>query len=117
MSRRSSLCENISKSFLATTFEMKDLGILKYFLGVDMYKKRDSLFLIQRKYALGLLVETGMLGSHPSYSPMEVNHKLHSITSEALPYPNLYRRLVVHLLYLTHTRPDIAYAVSVLRLH
>jgi hypothetical protein len=47
--------------YLASEFEMKDRGELKYFLGIKVYRSKLGIFLSQRKYILDLLVEIGML--------------------------------------------------------
>jgi hypothetical protein len=47
--------------YLASEFEMKDRGELKYFLGIKVYRSKLDIFLSQRKYVLDLLVEIGML--------------------------------------------------------
>ncbi|KAK0581627.1 hypothetical protein LWI29_016112 [Acer saccharum] len=104
------------QSHLATEFEMKDLGVLRYFLGIEVARSKHGIFLSQRKYVLDLLTETGMLASKPADTLMDQNHKL----CECLDHPDQtpankerYQRLVGKLIYLSHTRPDIAYAVSV----
>ncbi|XP_021815544.1 uncharacterized protein LOC110758063 [Prunus avium] len=55
---------------------MKDLGDLKYFLGIEVARSTTGIFLSQRKYILDLLTETGMLGCKPADTPIEMNHKL-----------------------------------------
>ncbi|KAJ7969877.1 Retrovirus-related Pol polyprotein from transposon TNT 1-94 [Quillaja saponaria] len=72
----------------------------------------EGIFLSQRKYVLDLLEETGMLGCRPANTPIEANHKLQSGDGECVDRER-YQRLVGKLLYLSHTRSDIAYAVSV----
>ena len=59
------------KSHLKMKFDVKDLGELKYFLGIEMAYSKKGLFLSQRKYTLDLLAETGKLGAKPSKSPRE----------------------------------------------
>ena len=49
---------------------IKDLGMLKYFLGVAIMMNKYEIFLSQRKYVLDLLFETGKLGAKPCSSPM-----------------------------------------------
>jgi hypothetical protein len=50
------------KHSLANEFEIKDLGSLKYFLGIEVARSRHGIFISQRKYILDLLKETGLLG-------------------------------------------------------
>jgi hypothetical protein len=70
--------EKISKlqEQLATEFEMKNLGGLKYFLGIEVARSRQGIFLSQRKYVLDLLSETGMLDCKPADTPVVQNHGL-----------------------------------------
>ncbi|XP_057434172.1 uncharacterized protein LOC130726869 isoform X2 [Lotus japonicus] len=100
------------KTFLQTKFQTKDLGILKYFLGIEVMYSKNGIMISQRKYVLDLLAETGLMGSKPCETPMEPGMKL---TAEGVPFsdPQRYRRLVGKLNYLTVTRPDIAFPVSV----
>ena len=62
------------QEYLATKFEMKDLGQLKYFLGIKVARSKHGVLLSQRKYVLDLLTETGMLDCKPVETPMEMNH-------------------------------------------
>ena len=66
----------------------------------------------QRKYILDLLKETGLLGCKAAETPMEPNIKLQPAKPEDLVDKGRYQRLVGRLIYLSHTRPDIAFAVS-----
>ncbi|KAK8919343.1 putative folate-biopterin transporter 2 [Platanthera zijinensis] len=69
------------KEQLDKEFEVKDLGKLKYFLGIEVAKSRQGIFISQRKYTLDLLDKTGMLGCAPVDSPIEANHKIDADTS------------------------------------
>lgn len=101
------------RSHLTKEFEMKDLGTLKYFLGIEVSRSQQELILSQRKYVLDLLAETSMSACVPVDTPIEVNHGL-SIYPDQIPTnKERYQRLVGKLIYLTHTRPDLSYAVSV----
>ena len=62
---------------------------------------------------LYLLAETGMLACKPVNTPMKMNHKLGQAEDQTLVDKGCYQRLVGKLIYLSHTRPNIAYAVSV----
>ena len=101
------------QQFLASKFEMKDLGQLKYFLGIEVSRSKTGVCLSQQKYVLDLLTETGMLACKPIDTPMEMNHKLGQTEDQKATDKGCYQRLVGKLIYLSHTRPDIAYAVSV----
>ena len=102
------------KKNLATEFEMKDLGALKYFLGVEVLRSKEGIFINQKKYTLDLLAESGMMECKPADTPIAVNHGLQITEGVELADRERYQRLVGKLIYLSHTRPDIAYAVSVI---
>ncbi|RVW71744.1 Retrovirus-related Pol polyprotein from transposon TNT 1-94 [Vitis vinifera] len=101
------------KQHLFTHFQNKDLGKLKYFLGIEIAQSSFGVVLSQRKYALHILEETGMLDCKPVDTPMDPNVKLIPGQGEPLGDPGRYRRLVGKLNYLTITRPDISFPVSV----
>ena len=86
--------------------------MLKYFLRVEVMRSKHEIFLSQRKYVLDLLSETGKLAAKPCQSPMTQSLHL-TKEGESFEDPERYRRLVVKLNYLTVTRFDIAYSVSV----
>ena len=100
------------KQFLHSQFHTKDLGKLRYFLGIEVARSKDGISLSQRKYVLDILEETGLLGAKPVETPMDPNVKLCIDQGEVFPHPDQYRRLVGKLIYLTNTRPDISFAVS-----
>ncbi|RVW15029.1 Retrovirus-related Pol polyprotein from transposon RE2 [Vitis vinifera] len=97
------------KKYLSEEFEVKDLGNLKYFLGMEVARSRKGIVVSQRKYILDLLKETGMLGCKPIDTPMDSQKKL-GIEKESTPIDRgRYQRLVGRLIYLSHTRPDIGF--------
>ena len=104
------------KEYLSKCFRMKDLGRAKYFLGIEVSRGSSGFFLLQRKYALDIITDAGLLGCQPLSVPVEQNHMLLSVDpSEPLhDDPVRFRRLVGRLVYLTITRPDLCYAVHVL---
>lgn len=104
----------ILKQYLASKFHIKDLGPLKYFLGIEVARSSDGLFLNQRKYALEILSDTGLLACKPAQTPIEANCHLAPDDSELLSDPSRYRRLIGRLLYLTVTQPNITFAVNLL---
>ena len=112
-SNNSTACQQFKK-YLDTCFNIKDLGSLKYFLGIEVAREPQGFFLCQRKYALEIIDECGLLGAKPAVFPMEQNHKLALAQGKDLTDPTSYRRLVGRLIYLTITRPDLTYAVHIL---
>ncbi|KAK3015726.1 hypothetical protein RJ639_005926 [Escallonia herrerae] len=95
-----------------TKFHTKDLGQLKYFLGIEVTRSKKGIFLSQRKYVLDLLAETRTARAKPCNTPMNPSVHLTKDDSDRFDDPEKYRRLVGKLNYLTVTRPDIAYAVG-----
>ena len=100
------------KVLLDQQFKLKDLGDLKFFLGLEVAKAASGISLCQRKYILDLLKEAGMMGCKLAKIPMDPNAKLSKYEGKALQDPSSYRRLIGRLLYLTITRPDITFAVN-----
>ena len=101
------------QSHLAKEFEMKDLGTLKYFLDIEVSRSKHGLFLSLQKYTLDILNETGNSACEPVNTPIEVNHDMSIYPYQIPTNKERYQRLLGKLIYLTHTRPDISYAVSV----
>jgi hypothetical protein len=66
---------------LASKFEMKDLGMLHYFLGLEVWQRTDEIFLSQRKYIVEILKKFGMLNYKPMATPMVTNLKKLSVPS------------------------------------
>ncbi|KAF5463501.1 hypothetical protein F2P56_019408, partial [Juglans regia] len=64
------------KTFLHDKFTIKDLGELKYFLGLEIARSKTGISICQRKYVLDILEQTGILGARPTAFPMESNLKL-----------------------------------------
>ncbi|KAK2997364.1 hypothetical protein RJ639_025480 [Escallonia herrerae] len=99
------------KQCLASEFEIKDLGSLKFFLRMEIARSRKGIAVSQRKYVLDLLKETGMSGCRPVETPIDPNQKLGDNKGDPVN-TSRYQFLVGKLIYLSHTRPDIAFAVS-----
>ncbi|GJW13904.1 ribonuclease H-like domain-containing protein [Tanacetum coccineum] len=105
------------KEMLKSKFQIKDLGNLKYFLGIEVIDNDDGVCLSQRKYCLEVLHEYGLLAGRPVETPLAENTTLNHVESEddkLLSDIGNYQKLVGKLIYLTNTRPDISYAVHCL---
>ena len=101
------------KNILHSNFRVKDLGALKYFLGLEINHSADGIYVSQCKYCLELLADSGMMGCKPCSTPMDSSLRLHQDdSSDLLDDPLSYRHLVGHLIYLTTTRPDIVFATQ-----
>eukprot|EP00253_Pinus_taeda_P024674 PITA_24674 len=100
------------KRDLATEFEMKDIGLMHYFLGLEVWQEEGHFFLGQGKYIVDILSRFHMEDCRPMSTPMITNwKKLHASDSELVD-PTLYRQLIGSLMYLVNTRPDICFAVN-----
>jgi hypothetical protein len=91
------------KTLLDTRFNIKDLGILKYFLGFAVARSQAAISLCQRKYTLDLIQDACLTGTKPCPTSMQPQLQLHKASGEPLTDPTTYRRLIGRLLYLTHT--------------
>ncbi|KAM1254549.1 hypothetical protein ACFX2G_029491 [Malus domestica] len=103
-----------TKENLSVRFQMKELGQLKHFLGLEVDRTQEGIFLCQQKYAKDLLKKFGMLECKLISTPMEPNAKMCAHEGKDLEDATMYRQLVGSLIYLTLTRPDISYAVGVM---
>lgn len=109
-----------TKQILHHHFKIKDLGELKYFLGIEFCRSTQGIVMNQRKYALELISDAGLTGARPSLTPLECNVKLtnadfiQDVTDELFVDISRYQRMIGKLLYLTNTRPDIAFSVQCL---
>ena len=92
---------------------MKDVGNLKYFLGIEVLRSKKGIFINQKKYILDLLAETGMLDCRPAKTSIIANHGLQTMQSAELANKDQYKKLVGKLIHLSHTRFDISYVAGV----
>ena len=104
-----SVC-NLFIQMLRTIFPVKDLGPLHYFLGLEVHRSSEGLFLHQTKYILDLLRKTNIDGAKPCCTPLGSTKLDH--TGPFLSNPTEYRSIVGGLQYLTWTRPDLSFVVN-----
>ncbi|KAA0038926.1 integrase [Cucumis melo var. makuwa] len=107
------LCDDFKNS-MKNEFEMSDMGLIHYFLGIEVNQNEGEIVISQQKYAHDLLKKFRMENASPCNTPMDANLKLCKDDIGEAVDPSLYRSLVGSLMYLTATRPDILFAVSML---
>ena len=93
-------------------FDTSDLGLLSFYLGVEVHQDASSITLRQTHYAKRILELGGMVGCNPAHTPMEEQLRLSRHTTAEEVDPTHYRHLIGSLRYLVHTRPDLAFAVG-----
>nr|XP_016485768.1 PREDICTED: uncharacterized mitochondrial protein AtMg00810-like [Nicotiana tabacum] len=112
-----------AKEVLHRKFKLKDLGELRYFLGIKVLRSKSCVFLNQKKYVLELVSDLGLSGARVANTPLECNLKLTTVEyDEAIGVKgdgilediNKYQRLIGRLMYVTITRPNINFAVQTL---
>jgi hypothetical protein len=102
------------KKKLVVEFEMKELGPMHYFLGLEVWQSPKKIFLNQGKYAVEILKRFDMLECKVMTTLMETNLKLLVDTSSELVDATLYKQIIGSLMYLTNTKPDICFVVNTL---
>eukprot|EP00253_Pinus_taeda_P025422 PITA_25422 len=100
------------KEDLAREFEMKDLGLMHYFLGMEVWQGDDELFVSQGKYDNEILKKFHMERIKPTETPLAGNWRKEDVTSGVVVEATIYRQLVGSLMYFVNTRPDICFAVN-----
>ncbi|XP_006588253.1 uncharacterized mitochondrial protein AtMg00810-like [Glycine max] len=95
-------------------FEMSDLGLFSYFLGMEFRMTQYGTIMHQSKYAQDLLKKFNMQQSNPAGTPAEVGLVLEKETNEELVDPTHYRKIVGCLRYLCNTRSDLNFSVGLI---
>lgn len=102
------------KKAMMKEYEMTDLGLMKYFLGIQVQQKTGEISISQEKYTEDLLKKFNMSMCNPVTTPMALNEKLQKNDGAKKANETLYRSLVGSLMYLTNTRPDIVHSVNMI---
>jgi hypothetical protein len=102
------------KAEMKKVFRMSDLGLLSYYLGIEVHQDDTGITLCQSAYADKLLEHNGMKDCNPALSPMEARLKLSKVSNTPATDATEYRRIIGALRYLIHTRPDLAFSVGYL---
>ena len=98
---------------MQSEFEMSMVGELTYFLGLQVKQMEDSIFLSQSKYAKNIVKKFGLESASHKRTPAPTHLKLSKDEKGVDVDQSLYRSMIGSLLYLTASRPDIAFAVGV----
>ena len=101
------------KKQLSSEFEMKDLGLMHFFLGLEIWQQSDVILVSQGRYTIDILRRFGMMDCKSMSTPMTPNLKLCSGNSDLVD-PTMYHQLIGSLMYLVNTRSDICFVVSTL---
>ncbi|GJW20080.1 ribonuclease H-like domain, reverse transcriptase, RNA-dependent DNA polymerase [Tanacetum coccineum] len=102
------------KAQMEEKFEMSDLGLLAYYLGIEVTQTEGDISIKQSAYANKILKEAGMIDCNETLIPMDPGTRLTKITEGTMVNSTEYRSLIGCLRYLLHTRPDLSYSVGLL---
>eukprot|EP00253_Pinus_taeda_P014763 PITA_14763 len=103
------------KNNLEVEFDMKDMGLMHYFLGLEVWQKNGEIFLGQERYATEIMKRFKMQDCRSMATPMITNWKKIDASGDKEVDPTLCRQLIGFLMYLVNTRPNICFAVNTLR--
>jgi hypothetical protein len=101
------------KKEMMRSFSMSDLGLLSYYLGIQVTQKEGVITLCQSSYTQKILEQAGMKGCNPCHVPMENRLRLTKNDKSPSVDKTKYRSVIGSLRYLVNTRPDIAYSVGI----
>uniref|UniRef100_A0A0V0GTF5 Putative ovule protein n=1 Tax=Solanum chacoense TaxID=4108 RepID=A0A0V0GTF5_SOLCH len=107
------MVESFKKSMMVE-FDMTDIGMMHYFLGIEVVQSADGIFITQKKYAQEILDRFQMKSCNSASSPTEFGSKLTKEPGGRRVDNTLYKQIVGSLMYLTATRPDVMHAVSLI---
>lgn len=103
---------NSLKSFLDFQFNIKDLRLVHYFVGLEIISHASGYLIHQHKYTTDFLEEFDCSNYSFVASPLEPSLKLSTDMGDHLPDPSIFRRLVGKLNFLQHIRPDISFVMQ-----
>jgi hypothetical protein len=104
--------EVVFKMEMKATFDMSDLGLLCFYLGIEVHQDSSGISLHQNAYAKCIVELGGLIGCNPAHTPVEERLKLSHDSMEKEVDAVEYQCIVVSLRYLVHTRPNLAFAVG-----
>ena len=107
------MCDEFKKSMMLE-FDMSGLGRMKHFLGVEVEHCLDGIFICQKRYAQEVLARFGMVDSNAVKNPIVPGTKLSKDKGGVRIDETLFKQVVGSLMYLTVTRPDLMYGVSLI---
>ncbi|KAL0412866.1 UNVERIFIED_CONTAM: Retrovirus-related Pol polyprotein from transposon TNT 1-94 [Sesamum radiatum] len=100
------------KTYLNKLFTIKDLGVAKYYLGLELVHSIEGLAVTQSKYINDLIEDAGMSQAKSTTTPLPAGIKFTTEAEQVISNPESYRRLIGRFLYLGFTRPDISHAAQ-----
>jgi transposase InsO family protein len=109
----SSMFQSFKESMM-NTFDMTDLGKMRYFLGIEVTQNEQGIFMCQEKYAKEILERFNMEKSNSVCSPIVAGTKLSKYDKGDEVDPTQFKQMVGSLMYLTATRPDLMFAVNLI---
>ena len=96
---------------MSKEFEMSMFGEIKFFVGLQIQQKKDFIYIIKSKYIKEILKKFGIKDSRLVGTPMSSGHKLSKNDDSKEVDQTTYRSMIGKLIYVVHTRLDIALAV------
>jgi hypothetical protein len=102
------------KKSMMIEFEMSDLGMMHYFLGIEVVESANGIFVSQKKYVQDILDRFQMRDCNPVNTLTEFGLRLNKDHERKKVDNTLYKQIVSNLMYLIGTRPDIMYSVSLI---
>ncbi|KAL0292315.1 UNVERIFIED_CONTAM: hypothetical protein Sangu_3255100 [Sesamum angustifolium] len=105
------------KEDMMKTFKMSDLGLMHFFLGIEINQEKEGIFICQRKYTETLLKKFKMESCKTVTTPLVTGEKYQKEDGSQKVDGSMYRSLIGSLLYLTATRPDIMFAQSAIKVY